>query len=160
MVKGNPVPFLSIIGIPVKSSSFSHRCPKEDQCIGVRDSCWKKSSLLLMVMNIHSPLGNHKGMSFLIVAGATLEWLCHNTNAPFTQNPHNWVFFNYYYYFFNFRNKTEALVKYSIGFMGLWYICLFFSSFCPLLLPPPLPGQPLPGGFPTNEPGHAPEVPL
>lgn len=89
MVKGNPVPFLSIIGIPVKSSSFSHRCPKEDQCIGVRDSCWKKSSLLLMVMNIHSPLGNHKGMSFLIVAGATLEWLCHNTNAPFTQNPHN-----------------------------------------------------------------------
>lgn len=93
MVKGNPVPFLSIIGIPVKSSSFSHRCPKEDQCIGVRDSCWKKSSLLLMVMNIHSPLGNHKGMSFLIVAGATLEWLCHNTNAPFTQKPPQLSFF-------------------------------------------------------------------
>lgn len=30
----------------------------------------EKSSLLPMVMNIHSTLGNHKGMSFLNVVGA------------------------------------------------------------------------------------------
>lgn len=84
-----------------------------------------------MVMNIHSPLGNHKGMSFLNVAGATSEWLCHNANASFTQKPPQ-LNLNLFI-FVNFRNKTEVLVKY--GFMIYLPVLLLFLSF-PLALPP------------------------
>lgn len=112
-----------------------------------------------MVRNIDSPLGNQKGMGFLNVAGATLEWLCHNTNAPFTQNPPQLrVFLFVCLFLFNFRNKSEVLAKYSIGFMMHLPVLLLFLSFSPALSPLCL--LLFLKGSPPYEPGHAPDVPL